>query len=59
MTPVSVDELTTEVVPERDPVTPAHAAAPAPRWQETERQRSLHAHLEREACRTRAEAYDA
>jgi hypothetical protein len=57
MTPVSVDELTTEVVPEREPPATAAAALPSPPWVEAERQRAVHERLERDACRTRIEGY--
>jgi hypothetical protein len=59
MSPVEVGELTTEVVAERDGGSPAPAVPNAPPWQEAERQRALRLRLERDACRTQAEAYDA
>ncbi len=59
MSPVTVDELTTEVeVQPGADGAPAAAPPPAP-WKQAERQRALHARLERDARRTRAEGFDA
>ena len=57
MTPVSIGEITTEVLP-----VSAAAAAPAaqgpPPWEDVERVRRAAAELAREGARTHAEGFD-
>lgn len=59
MSPITVDELTTEVEVQPGAAGAPAAAPPAPPWKLAERQRALHARLERDACRTSTEGCDA
>jgi hypothetical protein len=59
MSPVTVGDLTTEVVPEVPaPPTPAPAGG-TPVWEELDRVRRAEAQLRRDRARTRAEGSDA
>ena len=55
MSPVHVDELTSEVVAEPEPDSGAESAAPA---DEEDRFRAMRDRLARDAARTRAEGFD-
>jgi hypothetical protein len=59
VSPVAVNELTTEVHTEERPTPAAAPVEPGPPWEELERVRRAHAELARDRARTRAEGQDA
>ena len=58
--PVTVEQVTSEVVPESQPAAPASDSAPGPDrpWLVLARHRALDAQVAEDARRTRAQAYD-